>query len=123
MNIKIEEYMPKNEFDEILSVSDVGLVFLDKRFTIPNFPSRINSYMEFGLPILAATDLNTDVKDMLHEAKCGLWSPSGDLESFMHNVVNLNSNEVLRLEMGSNGRTYLEENFTVDRTYEIIISH
>ncbi|KWX85012.1 glycosyl transferase [Paenibacillus riograndensis] len=123
MNTRLEEYMPKNEFDEILSVSDVGLVFLDKRFTIPNFPSRINSYMEFGLPVLAATDVNTDVKDMLHEANCGLWSQSGDLKGFKNNVITLNSDEKLRLEMGSNGRAYMEENFTVDKTYEIIVAH
>ncbi|AIQ20133.1 glycosyl transferase [Paenibacillus sp. FSL H7-0357] len=122
-NTRLEKYMPKNEFDEILSVSDVGLVFLDARFTIPNFPSRLNSYMEFRLPILAATDVNTDVKDMLHEAKCGLWSKSGDLEGFKNNVTTLNNSEKLRLEMGSNGRAYLEENFTVDKTYKIIVSH
>ncbi|WP_019908920.1 glycosyltransferase family 4 protein [Paenibacillus sp. HW567] len=122
-NTRLEKYLPKNEFDEILMASDVGLIFLDPRFTIPNFPSRLNSYMEFGLPILAATDINTDVKDMLYEAKCGLWSRSGDLEDFKNNVINLNSNEKLRLEMGSNGRVYLEENFTVDRTYKIIVAH
>lgn len=123
INVRLEQFMPKNEFDEILSVSDVGLVFLDKRFTIPNFPSRINSYLEFGIPILAATDVNTDVKDMLYEAKCGLWSESGDLNSFRNNIISLNSNEELRLEMGSNGRGYLEDNFTVDKTYEIIVAH
>lgn len=122
-NARLEQFMLKNEFDEILSVSDVGLVFLDRRFTIPNFPSRINSYLEFGIPVLAATDVNTDVKDMLYEAKCGLWSVSGDLEGFKNNIINLNSNEELRLEMGSNGRRFLEENFTVDKTYEIIVAH
>ncbi|MNJ03658.1 hypothetical protein D3C73_1640720 [compost metagenome] len=60
---------------------------------------------------------------MLHEAKCGLWSQSGDLEGFKDNVITLNSDEKLRLEMGSNGRTFLEENFTVDKTYEIIVAH
>lgn len=122
-NARLEQYMLKNEFDEILSVSDVGLVFLDRRFTIPNFPSRINSYLEFGIPVLAATDVNTDVKDMLYEAKCGLWSECGDLEGFKNNIINLNNNEKLRLEMGLNGREYLEENFTVDKTYEIIVAH
>ncbi|KUP22634.1 glycosyltransferase family 4 protein [Paenibacillus sp. DMB5] len=122
-NVRIERYMPKNEFDEVLSVSDVGLVFLDARFTIPNFPSRINSYMEFGLPILAATDSNTDVKEMLIHAECGLWSKSGDVESFIMNVEKLNTQEGLRIKMGTNARRYLEANFTVEKTYEIIISH
>ncbi|MNB99868.1 putative glycosyl transferase [compost metagenome] len=122
-NVRLESYLPKNQFDEILSVSDVGLVFLDARFTIPNFPSRINSYMEYGLPILAATDRNTDVKEMLMSAECGLWSESGDINSFVGNINQLKNQENLRLKMGTNARGYLEANFTVEKAYEIIISH
>ncbi len=122
-NARLEKHMPKMEFDEILSISDVGLVFLDPRFTIPNFPSRLNSYMELALPIMAATDVNTDVKEMLKEANCGLWSKSGDIETFIKNLTKLNDNVDLRKAMGINGRIYLEENYTVDKAYEIIISH
>lgn len=122
-NARLEKYMPKIEFDEILSISDVGLLFLDPRFTIPNFPSRLNSYMELALPVMAATDVNTDVKEMLEEANCGVWSKSGDIETFIKNLNNLNNNVDLRKAMGTNGRVYLEENYTVDKAYEIIISH
>lgn len=122
-NARLKKYMPKVEFDEILSASDVGLVFLDSRFTIPNFPSRLNSYMELALPIMAATDVNTDVKEMLMEANCGLWSKSGDLEAFNKNLSRLNDNADARKVMGLNGRTFLEENYTVDKAYQIIVSH
>lgn len=121
-NAYLQHYMPKDMFDELLSVSDVGLVFLDPRFTIPNFPSRLNSYMEFNLPIIAATDLCSDIKDMLNDANCGLWCESGDLEMFNAHVIRL-SNKDLRKEMGTNGRAYLEEHFTVSKAYDIICSH
>ncbi|OKP93054.1 glycosyltransferase WbuB [Paenibacillus sp. P32E] len=122
-NVRLEKYMLKNEFDEILTIADVGLVFLDSRFTIPNFPSRMNSYMEFALPILAATDVNTDINKMFQDANCGLWSQSGDLKGFEKNLAVLNENEKLRTDMGMNGRLYLEANFTVDKSYNIIVSH
>ena len=48
---------------------DVGLIFLDKRFTIPNFPSRLLSYMQASMPVLAATDVNTDIGKVIEEGE------------------------------------------------------
>jgi hypothetical protein len=43
------------------------MIFLDSRFTIPNFPSRLLSYMENKLPIIAATDINSDIGKVIEE--------------------------------------------------------
>ena len=48
--------LPKKEFDDLVKACDVGLIFLDKRFTIPNYPSRLLSYLENRMPVLLATD-------------------------------------------------------------------
>ena len=37
--------LPRVEFDGLVAACDAGLVFLDRRFTIPNFPSRLLSYI------------------------------------------------------------------------------
>ena len=34
-NSVLISYLPKTEYDEIVSLCDVGLVFLDRRFTVP----------------------------------------------------------------------------------------
>lgn len=99
------------------------MIFLDARFTIPNFPSRLTGYMESALPVLAATDENTDIKDVLKEANCGLWVKSGDLAAFMEAVNTLAADPSLRRGMGLNGRCYLEKYYTVSRGYDIITSH
>ena len=104
-------------------MADVGLIFLDKRFTIPNIPSRLTSYMEYSLPVLAATDKNTDLKDILIEAKCGLWSESGDLDSFINNARKFSTNKELRVKMGKNGRNYLEEHYDIRKTANTILKH
>jgi len=122
-NVGLYEKLPKNEYDQLLHIADVGLIFLDRRFTIPNFPSRITAYMEHSLPLLAATDKNTDVKDVLKEANCGLWAESGDLETFLEHAKRLALDETLRREMGSNGRDYLEEHYDISKTVNIILKH
>ena len=122
-NVSLFKYLPKSEYDRLLEMADVGLIFLDKRFTIPNFPSRLTSYMEYSLPVLAATDKSTDLKDILIEAKCGLWSESGDIESFIENARTLSTNKGLRNQMGVSGREYLEEHYDIRKTVDTIIKH
>ncbi|NLD06099.1 MAG: glycosyltransferase family 4 protein [Synergistaceae bacterium] len=106
-----------------MKLCDVGLILLSDKFTIPNFPSRVTAYMEAGLPILAATDPNTDLKDMLTGSGCGLWSRSGDIKSFITNIDSIALSDELRDRMGLAGRKWLEKNYTVSISYEIIMKH
>lgn len=123
VNVALHNYLPKDEYHELLRSADVGLIFLDPRFTIPNFPSRLTAYMESSIPIIAATDVNTDLKDVLIESKSGFWSVSGDLDSFLNNARRLAQDQELRLKMGLNGRIYLEEHYDVTKTVEILLKH
>lgn len=123
LNVKLLKQLPKADYEDLLKCCDVGLIFLDPRFTIPNFPSRVTDYLQAAIPVLAATDTNTDIKDMLHEAGCGMWAESGDLTKFL-NLVDVLANDInLRKQMGLNGRQYLENYYTVSHSYEIITRH
>jgi glycosyltransferase involved in cell wall biosynthesis len=122
-NAKLFKFLPKEEYDVLLNSCDVGLIFLDPRFTIPNFPSRLTAYMEAAIPVAAATDVNTDLKDILKEADCGMWAKNGDLKNFCAIIDTLASDSNLRYQMGLKGRKYLEKYYTVSRAYKIITSH
>jgi len=98
------------------------LIFLDRRFTIPNFPSRLLSYMQASMPVLAATDVNTDLGDVIEKGKFGFWCESGDVEAF-NRKLQLLCDADLRKQMGQYARKYLENHFTVKHTYEIIMNH
>lgn len=122
-NVKLLDKLPKAEYDKLLTIADVGLIFLDKRFTIPNFPSRLTSYMEYSLPILAATDKNTDLKDVLINSNSGFWCESGDISSFIEYANRLSSDKDLRIKMGENARKYLEDNYDITKTIDVILKH
>lgn len=112
VNVQYLERLPRKEFDLLLSECNVGIVSLGGMYTIPNFPSRILSYMEAALPILAITDRVTDVRILLEkEAKCGRWSLYGDLPTAIRNVEAFVNEEQMRIDMGSNGRQYCEEHY------------
>lgn len=115
--------LPKYDFDFLVQACDVGMIFLDRRFTIPNFPARILSYMEFKIPVIAATDINTDIGKIIEENSFGLWSESGDLQMLSNNINTLAINLILRKKMGINGYNYLIMNYNVSNSYSIIMKH
>lgn len=115
--------LPKIEFDKIIQACDVGMIFLDKRFTIPNYPSRLLSYLEFRMPVIIASDDCTDVGPIAEKNGYGFWSLSGDLEGFNHNLNQLLKNRDLLKEMGEAGYRFMLENYTVDHSYKLIMSH
>ncbi|MHA2880506.1 glycosyltransferase family 4 protein [Bacillus cereus] len=121
-NTQLFSQLPKDEYDILANSCDVGLIFLDKRFTIPNVPSRILSYMQASMPILAATDINTDIGEIIEDGGFGLWCESSNSESF-NEKLNQMCNRDSRESMGINARRYLEANYTARKSYEIIMNH
>lgn len=81
-NVLLLPTMRKNDYEQLASCCDVGLLFLDYRFTISNYPSRLLSYMRVGLPILACTDKSSDIGDFLIENGIGWWCPSNNVDCF-----------------------------------------
>lgn len=113
--------LPKKDFDTLLSACDVGLVFLHKNFTIPNFPSRLLSYLEMGLPVLSATDAATDVGTTVENARSGYSVLCGDLEMMLDkvNVLSNQSDEDYNI-MRTNAWNLLNNEFHVHRSYKLI---
>ena len=119
-NVYKFDLMPREDYQKIVAESDIGLIFLDSRFTIPNYPSKVLPYFNLGIPVMAALDINNDFKDMLDETKSGFWSKSGEIEDYSNKLNKLIENKQLRKEMGRNGRKCLEEKFSVEQSVKII---
>ena len=58
--VSVFRRLPKVDYDKLAEACDVGLIFLDYRFTIPNYPSRLLPYLMSKKPIIACTDPNCD---------------------------------------------------------------
>lgn len=122
-NAQLIAALPKQEYDELAQSCDVGLIFLDPRFTIPNYPSRLLSYLEYKMPVLMATDVNTDIGSIAEENEYGFWCENGNLGKFNQLLDTLTGNRGLRHQMGENGYKFLLENYTVKHTYGVIMKH
>lgn len=119
-NVLLLNGLPKAEYEEFIRAFDVGLIFLDHRFEIPNFPSRLLSYMQNSMPVLACTDVNTDIGKVITEGGFGWWCESNSVDDFTA-VVDSACNAALK-EMGKKAKDYLLDNYTSEKSYETIIS-
>ena len=120
-NAKLLKGLPKVDYDILLNACDVGLIFLHKNFTIPNIPCRLLSYLELGMPVIAATDVNTDLNDIITKSKCGYWLESGDDEAMQKAISNMMSNQLFFNKMKINGLNLLHNEYNVSRSYDLIL--
>ena len=119
INVRLMNSLPKEDYDTMVGACDVGLIFLDHRFTIPNFPSRLLAYMQAKLPVLAATDLTTDIGKVITECGFGWWCESNDA-SEIYNTINIILHLNLK-EYGEKSFNALCKNYLSSMAYEIIV--
>ncbi len=118
------DFIPVDEYHTLMQACDIGMISLDVRFTIPNYPSRLLSYMAMGKPVLACTDRVTDIRRLVEtDAECGLWNASDDIEAFANRVKTLCEDEALCTQYGENGRAYLEKHFDVSHSIRLLEKH
>ena len=120
-NVTLINRLPKDEYDELASYCDVGLICLDHRFTIPNFPSRLLAYLENHKPVVVATDPNCDMGPIAQENGFGYWCESNDMEAFTGCIDKMLNSDIK--EMGETGYNYLCQNYLVENTYNAIMKH
>lgn len=121
-NIKYMGQLSYEEFFNLTQLIDIGLIFLDNRFTIPNYPQRILSYMEAKKPIILATDPNTDIGTIAEENNYGFSIIDNDSSKWLEKVKFLVDNPMTAKQMGNNGYKYLISNYTVNHSYHVILN-
>lgn len=122
-NALLMKGLPKQEYDNLVKACDVGLIFLDSKFTIPNYPSRLLSYLEYKMPVITAADRSTDIGTIAETNGYGLSVISGDLDAINEHIRFFCENPDEINVMGQRGYEYLKNNYTVQHSYEVIMRH
>lgn len=120
-SVTVLNSLSKKDYDKLVSACHVGLIFLDYRFTIPNFPSRLLSYLECKMPVICATDPNCDMGHIAEENGFGYYVPSNSVEAFTRAVDRMLASNIK--VMGECGYSFLKDNYLVDFTYNQVIKH
>lgn len=120
-SVSVFRSLPKQDYDQLAASCDVGLIFLDWRFSIPNYPSRLLPYLMSRKPIIACTDPNCDTGPIAEANGYGYWCPGNDVTSFTQTVDKMLASDMEN--MGNKGYQFFIENYTVENTYNTIMNH
>lgn len=120
-NAVLLDYLPKDEYQRLVSCCQVGLIFLDYRFTIPNFPSRLLSNLIDAQPVIVATDRATDIGDIAETNGFGFKCYSNDVDGFVLAVEKMLKAD--RESMGRKAWDFFLKNYTSEIGWAIINDH
>ena len=67
--------------------------------------------MSAECPVIANFDEN-EIKSILTENNCGIFTKAGDKEAFKNAILELYHNQDKAVQLGKNGRQFIMENLT-----------
>lgn len=118
---KLISNLKKKEYFELLGKSDIGLIFLNEKFTIPNYPSRILDYLHFNLSIFTNTDKITDITDFITQKNIGkCFYGKDEIDLMINEIANISYNKKLLTEYKTNTKNILNSDFNVETTFNLI---
>ena len=120
-NSLYSNFVERKFFDKILAGCDIGLIFLDFRFSIPNFPSRLLSYLENKMPVISITDNNSDLGDILIKYNCGIKITKDNFLHIKKLIEPYIIDKDLIKKQGNNGYSLLLKKYNVSNSYKKII--
>lgn len=112
-NVRWIPMQPRERYPSILEASDACLVTLHEAVRTPVVPSKLLSIMAAARPTLLSVWLEGDARRIVESAECGLCVPPGQPEALAEAVLTLCRDRELADRLGRNGRSYVEEHFSV----------
>lgn len=110
-NVTMLPFQDYEDISHVFSLGDVGLVISKPGVGANSVPSKTWSIMSASRPVLANFDEN-EMKSILEENNCGIFTKAGDKEAFMSAILKLYSDRKAAAEMGRNGRAFVMANLT-----------
>lgn len=110
-NIKILPLQPLDKVSKVYGIGNVCLVSCHKGLGGSAMPSKTWNILSAGRPVLANFD-EGDLKNILEENRCGIFTKAGDKVAFTAAVLKLYNNRELCKEYGKNGREFIMKNLT-----------
>ena len=110
-NVAMLPFQDYADISHVFSLGDVGIIISKPGVGSNSVPSKTWSIMSASRPVLANFDEN-EVKTILSDNKCGIFTKAGDKTAFKEAIIKLYENRELCKEYGRNGREFIMKNLT-----------
>jgi glycosyltransferase involved in cell wall biosynthesis len=110
-NVLFVDSVPKSEIVSYVAASDVCTAVLKKIDTFKTvYPNKLFDYMSAARPIILGID--GVARDLLESANAGIYAEPENAKAIADAVLTLKNDPVLQETYGSNGLTYVSQNFS-----------
>lgn len=99
-------------YPQVLAASDVSMINLHPDLHTPVVPSKLLSIMAAARPVVASLPPESDARQIVAEAGCGICVKASDGAALADAILALYSDRALAREMGQRGRAYVEDHFS-----------
>ena len=129
-NVRLLPLQPYEKVKYVYSMGDACVVSCKAGLGGSAMPSKTWSILSCGRPVIASFD-EGELKTILENHKCGVFTKAGDTNSFVEGILKLYNDRELCKEYGANGRKFILENLTkevgtaryVEVIKEVVSSH
>jgi len=111
-NIVIRDFVPRNEYLNIIKSSDLVIVSLNKTDELPCFPGKLLNLMALKKPIIGFLSENGESARVIKMARAGIIFSSNDIKVIAKEIQELLSKPDVCSKLGENGRAFVEKNMT-----------
>lgn len=111
-------FQPMDKLGSILTACHAGLVSLRDGLEGMAVPSKIYGILAAGIPVIAMVPENSEIALIVREENCGYVLNPNDLDGLVKAIMELKSENKLRVNMGNNGRKAFEQKYSTKRIAE-----
>ena len=110
-NVTLLPYQARSAVPLIYATADLCLVPLKKGTAHDTFPSKIYTIMAAQRPVIASTDDQSELADLVHRADCGWVIPPDDAPSLEQTIRTAYEQPALTQHKGHNGLTHVQTHY------------
>ncbi len=114
-NLRVMPLQPFDIFPQVLASADVLVALLETDAGEFSVPSKVQSYLCAGRPILLSAPDSNLAAEIVAKTNAGLVVEPDDLKGFLAAAKRLYEGRALRSSLGANGRAYAEQYFDIER--------
>jgi len=114
-NILFLDKQIRSNIPAFISASDASLVLLKKTELFKTvIPTKMLEFMSCARPLILGVD--GQARDIMEHARAGIFVEPENADQLVNAIVSLKRNRELREELGKNGRRYILQNFSREKT-------
>jgi len=115
-NVTFCTFVDRAELNTSLNAADVSVLAFKKGMAGISVPSRLYNLMAAGKPILGVVDNNSEVADVIREAKLGIAVSPESPRNLAEQILSLRNDGDLRVKMAENSRNEAVSKYSYDVT-------